>query len=328
MVTFDAYLGTANGVHVLHGDDLQPLGLQGEDVRAVHAWRADGTTTVLAGTYGNGLYRSSGDDWARIEAGLTASAFRYVGMLGGGLLAGTEPARIFRSDDDGLSWQELEGFTALPGRDDWFLPYSPRAGALRSVHASGERLWACVEVGGLARSDDGGATWVCEPVIADDDIHHIAAHPDDDNVLYVSLGKAALTGAPRARLGGIARSRDAGRTWEKVEADYTRATIVPPTRPDLVLAGPAGRVGREGRIVVSGDGGEEWEPADDGIDVPMPDMVELFAAAPDGGVWAICSHGRLLRADAGEWIWTSVLPAGAGLEVKSVAFVADATTRG
>jgi pyridoxal biosynthesis lyase PdxS len=28
-------------------------------------------------------------------------------------------------------------------------------------------------------------------------------------------------------------------------------------------------------------------------------MVELFVAAPDGTVWAICSGGRLLRADGG-----------------------------
>ena len=52
----------------------------------------------------------------------------------------------------------------------------------------------------------------------------------------------------------------------------------------------------------------------------MPDMVELFVAAPDGAVWAICSGGRLLRATPGEWTWSSALPAGAELEVKSIAF--------
>ena len=120
--------------------------------------------------------------------------------------------------------------------------------------------------------------------------------------------------------GGIARSRDGGRTWQKVETDYTRATIVPPARPDLLLAGPALRVGRGGRIVVSRDGGDTWEPAGHGIDVPMPDMVELFAAAPDGTVWAICSGGRLLRAAPDDWVWSSALPPDADVSVKSVAF--------
>ena len=40
----------------------------------------------------------------------------------------------------------------------------------------------------------------------------------------------------------------------------------------------------------------------------MPDMVELFVAAPDGTVWAICSGGRLLRAAPDDWSWSSALP--------------------
>jgi hypothetical protein len=48
-------------------------------------------------------------------------------------------------------------------------------------------------------------------------------------------------------------------------------------------------VGRGGRTVVSVDGGATWQPAGRGIDVPMPDMVELFVAAPDDTVLAICS---------------------------------------
>jgi hypothetical protein len=325
------YIGTTNGVHRLHEDGLEPLGLEGEVISAIHAWRADGTTWVLAGSYGNGLYRSGdeGGSWQPVDAGLTARVFRFLGpdpARGGALLAGTEPARIFRSEDDGLSWRVLEGFAALPGRDQWFLPYSPRAGALRTIYASPgrpQRLFACVEVGGLARSDDGGLTWVCEPVIADEDLHHITGHPDDDDVLYASVGTASLPGSRssgQSPLGGIARSRDGGRTWEKVETDYTRATIVPVSRPDLVLAGPAPRVGRDGRVVVSADGGDTWAPAGAGIEIPMTDMVELFVTAPDGSVWAICSRGRLLRAEVGDWTWRSTLPAGVDVEVKSVAF--------
>jgi len=136
----------------------------------------------------------------------------------------------------------------------------------------------------------------------------------------VSLGTASLTQRAGPH-GGIARSRDGGRTWEKVETYYTRATIVPPARPDLVFAGPASRVGRCGRIVVSSDGGDSWEPAGQGIDVPMPDMVELFVAAPDGTVWALCSGGRLLRAAPDDWSWSSALPSNAGVSVKSVAFL-------
>jgi photosystem II stability/assembly factor-like uncharacterized protein len=331
---FDTYIGSANGVHVLSGDTLEGLGIEDERIMAIHAWRADETTIVLAGSYGNGLYRSAdgGGSWSRVEAGLTASAFRFLGpdaQHAGAVLAGTEPGRIFRGEDGGLSWQQLEGFAALPGHERWFLPYSPRAGAVRNIYASPgrpERLFASVEVGGLARSDDGGLGWVCEPVIADEDVHHITGHPHHDDILYVSLGTASLGTHARdhdhAQLGGVARSRDGGRTWHKVETDYTRATIVPPSRPDLLLAGPAPRVGRSGRIIVSADGGDTWAPAHGGIEVPMPDMVELFVASPDGDVWAICSQGRLLRAGVGDWTWRSALPAGADVDVKSIAFLA------
>jgi photosystem II stability/assembly factor-like uncharacterized protein len=278
------------------------------------------------------MFRSEdgGRTWAPANGGLTASAFRCTGpdpLISNAIIAGTEPARIFRSQDGGRGWQELAGITRIPGYEKWYLPYSPRAGAVRNVYAppgSTGRLFASVEVGGLLRSEDGGSTWVCEPVIEDDDIHFITGHPRDANLLFAALGYAGLPGRPRSegyRLGGIARSNDGGKSWIKLETDYTRAVLVPPSRPDLVLAGPAPEVSREGRIVVSSDGGETWAPASSGIVTPMPDMVEVFATAPDDSIWAICSGGRLLRATPGEWIWRSALPDDAAVQVESVTFV-------
>jgi photosystem II stability/assembly factor-like uncharacterized protein len=308
----EMYLGTTHGVISLRDGALEPLGLEGMSVTALHA---DGDA-LLAGTYGDGLWRRDGDDWERVDEGLSASTFRFVDAE----LAGTEPARVFRSADGGRSWAELEGVARIPGNEEWFLPYSPRAGAARNAYVTSDRMLVAAEVAGLLRSDDGGETWVCEPVDGDEDVHHVTGHPDDPDLLFVSLGSASLH-VQGGQHGGIARSRDGGRTWERIETDYTRATIVPPARPDLLLAGPAPRVGREGRIVVSGDSGDTWEPAGDGIDVPMEDMVELFVAAPDGAIFAICSRGRLLRAEPGAWEWSSALPPDAAVTVKSVAFV-------
>ncbi len=313
MSSFDAFLGTTNGVLRLHDGRLEPLGLDGRSVTALHA--SDGA--LLAGTYGDGLFRSAdgGRNWHRIEAGLTASTFRFVSAE----LAGTEPARVYRSADGGQSWEELEGIARIPGQEQWFLPYSPRAGAARNADVRGDRLLVAAEVAGLLRSNDGGRTWTCEPVAGDEDVHHVTGPPHDPDLIYASLGSASLT-LRVGQHGGVARSRDGGRTWEKVETDYTRATIVPPARPDHILAGPAVRVGRGGRIVVSADAGETWEPAAHGLAVPMPDMVELFVAAPDDTVWAICSGGRLLRAAPDDWSWSSALPLGTDVSVKSVAF--------
>ena len=329
---FNTYIGATNGVHRLSDGDLQPLGLDDERIWAIHAWRDGSADTILAGSYGNGMFRSTddGETWASANDGLTSSAFRTIGPdphQPGAILAGTEPGRIYRSHDDGSSWAELSGILALEGIEKWYLPYSPRAGAVRNIHATGEskRLLASVEVGGLLDSHDGGETWSYIKVLHDEDLHHITSHPDDPNLLFASLGYASIkhewSDAEDHQFGGIARSHDGGTTWQKLETDYTRATIIPPTHPDLLLAGPAPQVGQNGRIVVSTNAGDTWEPASEGIDTPMPDMVELFVAAPDNTIWAICSGGRLLIATAGEWHWRSALPDGANVKVESVAFV-------
>ena len=331
---FDTYLGTTDGVYRLRDGVVASLGLAGERISAIHAWGDDGAVTVLAGSYGDGLFRSADDGatWEGVEAGLTAPAFRCIGpdpWQPGAILAGTEPGRTFRSADGGRSWREIGAITAIPGHEAWYLPYSPRAGAVRNIYAPpGQpgRLFAAVEVGGLLRSDDGGETWTCDPVLDDEDLHFVTGHPHDADLLYVALGYASVSyreDRGGRRFGGIARSRDGGRIWRKIETDYTRAIIVPPTRPDLLLAGPTPHVGREGRIVVSADGGDTWTPASDGVATPMPDMVECFVPAPDGAVWAICSGGRLLRAMPGEWRWSAALPAGAMVSVEDVSFVAQ-----
>ncbi len=326
------FIGTTNGVYRLTDSGVVPLGLESERIWAIHAISTNGDVTLLAGSYGNGLYRSrdNGDSWTPVNSGLTASAFRCIApdpIYPGTILAGTEPGRLFRSEDDGLTWRELDGITQVPGYETWFLPYSPRAGAVRNVYAppdSTGRIFASVEVGGLLRSEDGGETWTCQPVIDDEDIHHITGHPSEPDLLYAALGYASLTHRWRDdeehQFGGVARSRDGGKTWRNLETDYTRAVLISPARPDLVLAAPAPHVGREGRIVVSGDGGDTWEPAADGIQTPMPDMVELFVAAPDSRVWAICSGGRLFWSEPGPWMWRSALPSDTELRVQSLAF--------
>lgn len=316
---YATYLGTTRGVHRLRDGAAEPLGLESERIAALYG----AGDTVLAGSYGGGLFRGEdgGASWAPVDDGPTAPTLRFLAddpSRPGALLAGTEPARLFRSEDGGASWRELAGVTRVEGHERWFLPYSPRAGAARNVDGEPGRLLVSVEVGGLLASRDGGETFTCEPVLGDEDVHEVRGHPSRPELVYVALGTASI-GHGGADHGGIARSRDGGATWERIETRYTRSVIVPPARPDLLLACPAARVGREGAIMVSADGGDTWEPAGDGLEAPMEDMVERFVAAPDASVWAICSRGRLLRAEPDEWTWTPV-PGTAGLTVESVAF--------
>jgi photosystem II stability/assembly factor-like uncharacterized protein len=335
-MSFATVVGTQDGVVLVEGGAARHLGLRGHRVSAVHALRdGGGDGVLLAGTYGEGLYRSGdlGGTWTAVgePEGLWAPAARTIGpdpLQPGALVCGTEPGRLFRSADEGRTWSELAGFSAVPGVSEWYLPYSPRAGAVRNVWAPPGRaghLLASVEVGGLLRSADGGDTWSVAPIGPNDDIHQVTGHPEDGDRLWASLGWAALRSRQRGddapALGGVGRSTDGGRTWDVLHTNYTRSTIVVPSQPDVVLSGPARAVGEGGRIETSTDGGASWQPAAGGIDAPMPDMVELFVPAPDDAIYAVCSGGRLLRATPGEWHWASALPVGQPDDAVSVSFL-------
>ena len=202
-----AFIGTTDGVFALRDGALERLGLERRKRHARCTPDADG---LLAGTYGDGLFRSAdgGRSWEPVTAGLTASTFRFVTAE----LAGTEPARLFRSPDGGQSWDEYEGITRIPGHEDWYLPYSPRAGAARNALVAGDRLLVAAEVAGLLRSDDGGRTWACEPVAGDEDIHHVTAHPDDPD-LRLRLARHRVAAAPgrASTAASPARATAAGR---------------------------------------------------------------------------------------------------------------------
>ena len=332
---FVTYMGTNRGIYRLEDSSLEPLGLDDHEIYAIH-WVAG---TLLAGSYGAGVFRSEdgGASWQAANEGLTATALRTFlddPKHDGAVLCGCEPGRGFRTSDQGNSWEELAGIGAVPGSDEWYLPYSPRAGALRNYWSPPGRpdhILASIEVGGLLESRDGGEAWeqidLYGSDIQDDDLHYVSGHPDNPAVLLIALGWAALQGRQvgHHELGGVGLSEDGGKSWRKViTEDYTRAVLIPPTQPNLILAGPAKAVGRQGRIVVSEDSGASWQPAGAGIqkspETPMADMVERFQPAPDGSVWAVCSGGSLFRALPGEWIWSPGLTLPAGVTAESVCF--------
>jgi photosystem II stability/assembly factor-like uncharacterized protein len=330
------FLGTRSGVYRLESDSAEYLGLESERISAITTTiLPDGSCRIIAGSYESGMFCSDdfGETWGEVTDGFSLNCVRWLGpdpLVEGALLAGTEPGRIFRSNNQGSSWRELSGIRNISGHDEWYLPYSPRAGAVRNIFVPpGSRTYfASVEVGGLLISTDVGETWRCEHVDVDTDIHFVTGHPDDGNLMFAALGYAGLDRTPNddpVHRGGLARSTDGGKTWTKLFGDYTRGVIVPQSNPGIVIAAPAPVVGNQGRIEVSHDNGDSWIAASAGIDIPMEDMVETFVEAPNGKVWAICSHGTLLESDTTSIHWTPV-PGSESLRVESVAFPVEQTT--
>jgi photosystem II stability/assembly factor-like uncharacterized protein len=270
---------------------------------------------ILAGTT-DGVFRSDdgGQTWEEASDGLRIRHVRWLAYhpdVSDFEVAGTEPAGIFISHDGGTSWQGHPEVEELRDRFKWFLPYSPEAGCVRGFAFHGDRAYAAVEVGGVLRSDDAGATWrlaggsTGEPVFdippsprVHADVHSVAGHPSSADRV---IGATAE---------GLYRSADAGDTWEASHVgSYCRAVWVDPEDAEHMILGPADSVSRKnGRIEETRDAGATWSRASEGLDLPWPDrMVERFVQV-DGNLLAVTSDGRLYEAPLDGLQWRNVLP--------------------
>ena len=273
---------------------------------------------VLAGTR-DGIWRSADNGRTWTESNRN-HAIRYVRWMASSatpsaaFLVGTEPAGIFISRDGGVTWNPNPEVSVLRDRHSWFLPYSPNAGCVRgfAIAESGpkrDRVYAAVEVGGVLVSDDSGDTWKLvegsdgKPDLNRDlgtmihpDVHSISVHPTSSDIVTAATG------------GGLYRSIDGGRTWNNLYDCYIRAMWVDPNDAQHIIAGPADGVSRNGRIEESFDGGRNWKPASEGMNVPWPrHMVERFVQVGEH-LFAILSNGELRLKPFKEVRWQRVLP--------------------
>jgi photosystem II stability/assembly factor-like uncharacterized protein len=308
------YLGTDDGIVVVRrrpGDwEEIGAGLKGQKVWAL-AHRPDRPRELMAGTYGRGLYHSTdaGQTWQAVGNGLSQSYVRSILWDPADpslLLAGTEPAAIFRSVDGGLTWHDLPSVRSVPGHERWYLPYSPRAGAVRSLAAVpglDGTFYAAIEQGGVLYTSDRGDSWVLLNSTIHPDVHQVIVAADGGSMVLAATG------------GGIFQSTDGGKNWIRFAPDYTRAIVEQPGHPYIVVTGPAARVGHLGRVERSRDGGATWECWSHGLSVPLPGMVEQLAASPGslddlGGYFAVLSSGDVCHSEFDQPDWTPIVCGG------------------
>ena len=310
-----SYWGTNDGVLVMrrragHWEELA-AGLKGHRITAL-AHQPGRPEAIFAGGYGGGLFftEDAGASWQERNVGLT---FTYVRSIlfdpadPTRVLVGTEPAAVFRSVDSGQTWSELSELRGLPGHKKWFLPYSPRNGAVRSLAAvpgqSGS-FYAGIEGGGVAFTYDDGNTWQMLDQGVDEDVHQV----------MVAVGSGGTTFA--ATGGGVYRSFNGGKTWERVLADYTRALAQQPGHLTVEFAGPAGKVGHEGRVERTVDDGSTWLPWTGGLTIPLSGMVDQFLVRPGslnelGGIFAVLTDGAIWHSNFDTASWVPIVGGGA-----------------
>ena len=166
---------------------------------------------VYVGCRGGGLKRSadggeSFEDLALPERDVFSVA---VSAADGTVYAGTEPSRLFCSRDGGESFEELVALLEIPSRAQWSFPPRPWTSHVRWIAPSPhdrEVVLVGIELGGVMRTEDGGASFSDHRPQAARDVHCLAWHPS-------AAGRAYEAGGD-----GAAWSRDGGRSWEPADA--------------------------------------------------------------------------------------------------------------
>jgi photosystem II stability/assembly factor-like uncharacterized protein len=285
----------------LFGIPVLPDGKLGEPVPshsdiAFEAICRDASGTYVAGAGDGKIFLSEdGAKWENVFSGfpkgeplwsLSAHPVRPKELY-----AGLEPASLWISWDGGERWEELAALRTHAASRTWRF-YDPTKPHVRAIafNRDGTQLHVGIEEGGNLISGDGGNSFDDRSAGADPDVHAIQVAHADPNLVYL------LTG------GGLFRSRNGGRVWERMESGLDRSYVVPlavlHSDAKVLCIGAAGRgpgtwksKGADAAIYRSEDWGGSWKVAEGpfplhgmlaSIVIDPEDRKRLFAGTNDG----------------------------------------------
>ena len=203
------------------------------------------------------------------------------------LWCGVEPAALFRSTDNGNSWEMIPGISKHEHCEHW----QPGNGGLcmHTILRDGDRIHLGISTGGHYLSEDGGETFSAANTgvgagFSPDPfpefgqcVHKIASHPDAPGRLYMQnhggWGDWDGPGGRRPDI-GVLRSDDHGHTWRSIAkglpSDFGFPICIHPDNPDVVYVVPleaSTRTCPGGRPSVwrSENGGDSWNRLSSGF---------------------------------------------------------------
>jgi photosystem II stability/assembly factor-like uncharacterized protein len=174
---------------------------------------------------------------------------------------------------------------------------------------------------GVYKSNDAGKTWKRVGLEDTRQIPRIRVHPKNPDLVYVAaLGHVWGPNDQR----GVFRSKDGGKTWEKIFSRGNKAgaidLILDPSNPNILYAGfwevyrkpwTLESGGPGGGIFKSTDGGDTWTELTRNPGLPKGTVGKIgIAVSPANSdrIWAIveAEDGGVFRSDNGGTTWTRV----------------------
>jgi len=236
------HAATANGVRSWDTAGERDVALDGRHITGLA--RADDDIWAVADH--RELWKRSPDGWTHVvDAGSRATC---IASIDGRLWVGTSEAHLLTLRDGAL--HEVDAFDHVPGRDAWYTPWGGPPDA-RSIANWDDDVYVNVHVGGIPRTDDGGATWT--PTIdIDADVHQVTTA---EGLVLAACAE------------GLAVSADRGASWwmrtEGLERTYCRAVAV--CGDDVLLSSSDGPRGGRATVSRAPLSGGTFEPVDAGL---------------------------------------------------------------